>query len=170
MILTTQSHPWRKHKATNFTDASFAARKSTLTRPSGSYVVYDRGNAGESLNTLLLRFFGTDTNNTNFNARVIGWDQETTTGSWEFQILAQLACTLGNVQGTASCAITADDFEVDTIAVTYGNANVSVEAVSPANDVRGAVVRIDTYGAKVVEVLYDRNSSAASCNALWKRA
>lgn len=171
MNLTTARHPWRKLKATNFTDNGFAARQSTLTRPSGNYVVYDLPDGTQtSLNTLLLRPFGTATNNNTFSIRVLGWDKELTTGSWEFQILCELACTLGNIQGTASCAIAAADFEADTIAVTYGNANVSVEAVSPANDVRGAVARIDTYGAQIVECLFTTGGVATSMNVLWKRA
>ncbi len=170
MNLSTQRHPWKKLQATNFTDTSFAARKSTLTRPTGAGVIdLGSGNANV-LNTVLLKFFGTDTNNQNFNVRVLGWDQETTTGSWEFQLLAQFAVTLGNLAGTALCAMVAADFEADTIAVTYGNSNVSAEVISPANDVRGAVARVDAYGATIIEVLFDRNSSAVSANALWKRA
>src|SRR5512139_3726977 len=159
VTLLTMSGMWEKLKSTNFTSAAFGTIKSTLTAPSGDGVIDMLNGAAPGApvqNALLFRFFGTDANNENFNARVWGWSQERTTGSWEAVLLAQFAVTLGNIQGTTGCAITADDFEADTIVLTYG-ASADSAINSPANDVRGAYARVDYQGSSKVQVEFDMN-------------
>jgi hypothetical protein len=169
-LLKTVSPNWVKLKATNFTDTSFAARKSTLTEPTGDGVV-DLSNPGQTSvqNGVMVKFFGTDANNENFKVRIYGWHRCLTAVagvySWEHILLADLACTLGNLAGVASGSILDTDFEVDTITeVTACN----VDLVSPASDIRGAHVMLDVKGASKIEFLFDRNSSAASANALYR--
>lgn len=173
MEIETVTGPWTKLKATNFTNASFGTLKSTLTEPSGDGVIdlavpETKGRGGSVDNALILKFFGTSASDQTANCRVWGWALEATTLSWENVLLAQFALTLGNLAGTASCAITASDFEVDTIALTYGNDDVVVSIVSPGNDVRGAYVMLDAIGFPKLQVEFDRNSSAASLNALYR--
>jgi hypothetical protein len=164
MLIETSMTGWKKLLSANGTDTSFAARKSTLTRPSGSGVI-DAGDGTFTRNAILLRPFGTDTNNNTFLLRVLGWNLEISTNSWEYALLADLSVTLGNIQGTAGCAIAAADFEADTI--TEATA-MGVDLYSPTADVRGAFCRIDTQGAQIIEILGNRNSSAATWNTLYR--
>jgi hypothetical protein len=171
VTLLTMSGMWEKLLSSNSTSASFGTLKSTLTAPSGDGVIDMLNGASPGApvqNALLLRFFGAEASNEAFNARVWGWSQERSTLSWEAALLAQFAVTLGNLAGTASCAIVATDFEADTIALTYG-ASVDVAVNSPANDVRGAYARVDCQGFSKVQIEFDMNSSAASANCLYKR-
>ena len=169
--LMTLANPWVKLKTENFTATDFATLKSTLTRPSGDGVVdllTEAVSPGAKIpNGIVFRPFGTDANDEVFNLRVYGWSQEIKTKSWENILLAELAITLGNIQGTADCAITDNDFEADTIAITYGNSNVSVEAVSPVNNVRGASVRMDIFGSQILQFDFDMDT-AASGNLIYR--
>lgn len=173
MEVETVRAPWVKGKLTNFTGVSFAALKSTLTKPSGDGIIDLNSEGGVTANALLFKFFGTDTNNENFNIRIYGWAEckglGTDKDSWELVLLCQLAVTLGNLAGTANCMITATDFEADTIAVTYGDDKVSVDVVSNAADVRGAHIVVDTKGFGLVQVDGDLNNSAVSWNYGYKR-
>ncbi len=173
MQLETLRAGWIKGKATNFTGASFTDLKSTKAKPSGDGV-FDLNSLGATTcNALLFRFWGTDTNNETFKVRIWGvaeWkDPASDVISYEWTLLAELLCTLGNIQGTAGCMIGSSDFEVDTITLTYGNDDVAISIVSPANDVRGAYALVDTLGHGIVVVDGDRNSSAASWNFGMKR-
>lgn len=177
-MLATAGHPWEKLKATNFTDASFPALVPRLGRPSGDGVISMKAegqHGAPTQNAILFRFFGTGTNNQNFNARVYGWDacpnakQPNYNTPYHFVLLAQLAITLGNLGGVANTGIEAADFEADTVVVTYGNDDIDISHNSNAGDVRGMYVRVDTMGCELVQVTFDRNSSAASANCLYKK-
>lgn len=182
MELETLRSDWVKLSATNLTtsfDANFAKslvainQGSSLQPPATGNFINMNPQGSKVTNSLLLRFFGTDTNNETLNARIWGlspwYDKVNAKFSWEFALLAQLAMTLGNIQGTAGCMITATDFEVDTYAVTYGAENVNVYVVSPANGLRGAHVVVDNIGFGLVAIEGDLNSSAVSWNCGYKR-
>ncbi len=172
MLLETLSTPWNKLLAANSTSASFASRVPTLIEPTGGGVIDASSPGIVGQNGLVLRFFGTDTNDETFNARILGWSQTKVSGinlCWDFILLAQFQLTLGNLAGTAGCAITATDFEADTISITYGNEDVTLAVVTPGNDVRGAYAVVDLMGALKAEILFDMNSSAVSANCLWRK-
>lgn len=174
MEIETLRSPWVKGKATNFTGASYTGIVPTTTRPAvnANYGVIDLNAIGsKTSNALKFKFFGTSANNQNFNIRIWGGDEcyiDPAT-SYEFVLLCELAITLGNLAGVTGTAMASTDFEADTIALTYGNDDVAVSIVSPANDVRGASILVDTQGSGFVIVDGDRNSSAASWNYLYKR-
>ena len=164
--IKTVNVPWTKLKATNFTDASFASRVSTLTEPAeGSGVVKIKNVGGRPVdNAMMLRFFGAGSDNQTFAVRVLGWAQEVSTGSWEYAIIGDFTCTLSASTGTASCAITNSDREVDTIADVTA---CVTEIVSPGGDIRGAHATIDIRGFSYVEFLFDM-TGATSGNLLWR--
>jgi hypothetical protein len=176
LALATAYSPFRRVKATNFatsfqtvrqqkTEPTFDGLLKTFSPPANQF-------GGLVQNWLLLRPYGTDANDEAFNMRV--WGMRAALGdtdgdvSYEFQLLAQFACTLGNIQGAANCLIGASDFECDTITLTYG-ATADVQIVSPANNERGAWCAVDMRGCVCPLVDFDMNSSAASANALWAR-
>ena len=174
--LLTTYHPFRRVKATNFT-GSFQAVRQQKSEPAFSGLLKEfapKAYAFGSLvsNWLVLRPYGTDASDETFNMRVYGWRAALGDAdgdvSYEAQLLAQFACTLGNVQGAADCLINASNFECDTIVTTYG-ASADVQVVSPANDLRGAWCAVDLRGCVWPMVDFDMNSSAASANALWAR-
>lgn len=170
VTLLTASSAWQLLGSSNFTDASFATLKTTLTKPSGAGVLdfISGGVQGKPIpNSIILRPFGTANSNDTFKMRVWAWSHELSTGSWENQLLGEFLCTLGNVVGVASCAINASNREADTIAKTYGS-DVDISINSPANDVRGAYVRLDLQGGELCQVQFDMNSSATGANALYR--
>lgn len=167
--LMTVANSWTKLASSNFA-TTFGTLKSTLTEPTGSNVIKTlNSGAGAAIqNAILLRFFGTNASDNTGKVRVWGWSKESSTGSWENVLLAEFAITLGNIQGTANCAITANDFEADTITLTYGNDDVDVSINSPANNVRGAYAQVDIKGSQKVQIEFDINSSATDLNCLYK--
>jgi len=174
MQMETLRAGWTKLSPTNLT-GSFAATFSapTLTKPSGARYIDLNSDGGTTCNALLFKFFGTDAANEGFLARIWGiaeWVNPTTRRvSYEFALLCELSITLGNNAGAAGCMIEAADFEADTIELTYGNDDVTVSLVSPANDLRGASALVDTLGHGMIAVEGDLNSSTASWNAAYKR-
>lgn len=169
----TIASSWQRLFATNSTASSFASRAETLTRPvhsSTQGIIEMSPGGGAGPNGLMLLFFGTDANNENFNARILGWDYSLLAGVevWNFVVLCQFAVTLGNIAGVAGGEVSATGFVADTIALTYGNDDVSVDITSPANDVRAHAI-LDTKGCRIVEVQFDMNSSAASANCLYRK-
>ncbi len=172
VLFTTMAGRWQRTHTTNSTATSFATRNETLVQPVGEGIIEMSGNSEANAvpNGITMLFFGTSADNQNFNARVLGWDFSLVAGVqvWNYVMLCQFAVTLGNLAGAAGGEITTTGFVADTIALTYGNDDVSVDIVSPANDIRAHAV-IDAKGFRKLEVLFDRNSSAASCNCLYRK-
>jgi len=178
MLIETRSSPWRKLRATNFTPGTLAnpapmrvtvpGDKSSgqLDGPWGDGVVEvcQRG-GGVSPEWCAVKPFGTDLADEIFNLCLGAGG--TDFGSWEFLLVCELAVTLGNVAGTAGCAITATDFEADAITVTYGNDDFSTEFVSASNDVRGATARFKLLGCQRLLFSFGTNT-AASANLLYR--
>jgi hypothetical protein len=186
MLLETLRTEWTRLSATNYTAASFTDYKSTAltaaTKPDTVFgtaltnLIILGGDSGAlTTNGLLFKFWGVGSNNNTFKIRLWGVDFWTNPDaqnrrSVELALICELLCTFGNsLTGVANCMITASDTEVDTIALTYGNANINNSIVSPANDVRGANVLVDVAGFGMVLVDGDLNSSATSWNAAYKR-
>ncbi len=168
MLLQTLSGDWQKLKATNFTSADFGTLKSTTTEPTGDGVIDMANKSGATQNGIRIKPFGTDANNETFSMRVWGWDRILLGGIyvWENILICEVACTLGNLAGAALCAITASDFEVDTITLTTPAASTSIYIHTQAvADVRGAFLFADTFGSRLVQIEFDMGTGA-SANAL----
>jgi len=182
VMLMTMSDRFRRVRQTNCTDNGFPSRLIQAARPSGNgnsaaqataSAVFDLGTdmAGSAAqNGLVLKPYGAGSNNNTFSLRVIGWrkidEGDPATSIWDPTVLCELAVTLSSTPiGLAGKVILATDLFADTIAVTYGNANVSVEAVSPANDIAAHAV-VDLKGFQLVEVTFTTGGSATNCNAL----
>jgi hypothetical protein len=122
----------------------------------------DTGYETVSNQNLFLQPYGSDANNETLKARIIGWSYLRASGLWVPHLLAQFTVTLGNL----AAGLGTNTFLADTIDLEYGDA--SLIRISPANDIPGSVV-LDVRGAQLVEIDFDRNSSAASANALYRR-
>ena len=103
--------------------------------------------------------------------RIIGWSM--TVGDdpanrlWIPLMLAELACTASTAVGIGTTAdVLATERFADTLSLTHGNANVSVEFLSNAANVIAHAV-CDLKGAMKLEFSFHTNSSATSVNALY---
>lgn len=131
-------------------------------------------NIGAIYNVGIFQFFGTGNDDTTFLARILGWRYVTDapgtpeTAIWVPVPLLELTCTLSTATGVAGGTVGSSDRFADTLAIvgTTGNDDVSIDIVSPANNTPAHVV-VDLKGFQKVEVIFDRNSSASSCNGLW---
>jgi len=160
-----------KAAAANQTDASFPNKIPTLTEPTGNAVI-DLSTGGEVINNIIIVPFGTDAADETFKLRCIGWWFIGTKGSgtevWIPILLSEVTCTLSATVGVATGDIDNTEFFVDTLVLDTGNANISTEIVSPTGDEIAHIVQ-DVKGFAKSELTFDRNSSAASCNALVKK-
>ena len=182
VMLMTMSDRFRRVRKTNCTDNGFPSRLITATEPSGTgnsaaqataSAVFDLGTdtAGSAAqNGLVIKPYGAGADNATFSLRVIGWrkvdEGDPATSIWDPTVLVELACTLSATPiGLAGKVIVATDLFADTITLTYGNANVSNEIISPANNIAAHAV-VDLKGFQKVEITFTTGGSATNCNAL----
>jgi hypothetical protein len=85
---------------------------------------------------------------------------------WTYGLLAALTCALSTKPGVALGPVDASHRYCDTIALTAGNASVSVEVVSPTNN-QAAHALVDCKGAELVAVKFALNASASGANTLF---
>lgn len=185
MLIETLGLEWFKARQANATDASFPSRIPQATEPTGvgdsvaqataSAVIDLRGGSGNVVqNAIVVRPFGAGSDNNTMSVRFIGWTyltdytRDPNTGIWVPTLLAELACTLSAVVGVAGKAVVATDRFADTITLTYGNDDVSIDIVSPANDLSAHAV-LDLKGSQKLEICTSTGSSATSCNCLIRK-
>lgn len=178
MLLETLSTSFRKARSVNQTSTSFVAKIPTVTEPKGDVgtatgaSVIELGNyGGTTQNGVLACFYGVGSNDNTFSARLIGWrsigENAVSTMLWIPVLLAEYQVTLSSTYpGIASKTIIATEFFADTITLTYGNANVSEEIVSPTTNAGIAHVVADLKGFQKLEFTFNTGSSATDCNAL----
>src|SRR6185503_16249207 len=126
------------------------------------------GNASYVPSRLLLIPFGGNDSNDVFNMRVWGWSQVVNqTQLWIPQLLVELACTLGNIDGAA---IAANMKPCDTLVVTYGSTDeptLGVTVMSPANDVSGQAI-VHLRGCEYIEFDFDLSTNCDAMNCFWR--
>ena len=147
----------------NYSSASFRITAfNTLTEPvsaatatATSAYVHHLGKRGADVPAeVLIHPFGTGANNTTGSLRILAWylcgSGTTSTQFWKAVPLAEIAFTLGASVGIAGAAQVAADRDADTITLTTGNANISIDLNSPADDtIASALVTLK--GANKVE-------------------
>jgi hypothetical protein len=179
--LNTNSNPLVRLLSANdaTVGTSIADPADTLTNPivtstgaTASGIVLLGYGGSASPNWLKIVPYGTDTSAQTFLMavyaieRVLGGPAGVP-DSWNFRLLAGFTCTLGTKAGLAGAAVNGSQLYVTTITLNTneGNANVSCMIVSPGSN-REAHVVVDTGGAEAAKILFARNSSAISMNAL----
>lgn len=177
MLLETESMSFRKVRAVNQTSNGYVSKLPTATEPSGdagtatgASVIDLAPKQGAAQNGLIVVFYGVGSNNNTFSARVIGWrvtgENNVDTLLWIPVVLCEFAVTLSSTPiGVANKTIVATELFADTIALTYGNDDVSVDIVSPAADIIAHAV-LDLKGFMKAELSFTTGGSATSCNAL----
>lgn len=151
--------------ATNATDSSFPSRVPTATEPSGAGVLdLSFPNSTAVPNHLLLLPYAIGADDVTFNMRVLGW--ALVSDLYVPTILAEVACTACTVTGVAAKTVLDTERFCDTLTLTYGNAGISAEVVSPGNNIVGHLL-LDLKGHSTVEVIFDA-TGATSMNALYR--
>ena len=186
MRIETQAGRWRRARLTNCTDASFPSKVATLTKPSGkgdsaaqatASAVFDLCNTPDNSdafvqNAIRLKLYGAGSNDNTMSCQVIGWSYLFESGNpatavWDPTVLVELQGTLtSTITGPSGGVITTTDLFADAITLTYGNDNVSIDRVSPSNNI-AAHVLLDFKGFQLLEFTFTTGSSATNCNALW---
>lgn len=163
--IETRMRPLSKALSTSATDASFPSKVPTTTEPTGIGVLeLQRLETRATFpSNIFLIPYGVGNDDHTFDMRVIGWRKVATL--WVPTVLTQVAVTLSTAVGVAGAAVTNSERFADTISITIGNSNVSVEVVSPANNTVAHMV-VDVKGSQKVELTFDLGSGT-NCNALW---
>lgn len=161
-----------------------------LATPSGLYttardgVITFGGGGGLTANGLVFSPFGVGTAGFTFDMYIFGWRDSlgaqgtiNSQKTWRPDLLARWTCTLaspttfatapagGDIASLSSSPI----YYCDTLALVFGNANVSVETISPTGGFI-ASGRLDGIGYRLIEVRFATGStgtSATSANAQY---
>lgn len=172
-ILKTQAGVYRKARSSNATDSAFASKVPTSTKPSGTGVITLMTNVpGQPIPNLIeVCAYAVANNNDTFNFRVIGWKQlgsDPNTSLWVPRTLAEIACTVGTAAVAASGKdLLTTELFADTMSLTVGNANVTVNIVSPADNTI-AYASIDIQASPIVEIIFDDGTGGSGgMNALY---
>lgn len=166
VLIRQQQTSFTRARATNDTASSFASRIPTVTEPTGTGVLNTSGA------DLLIVPFGVGSDNQTGSVRVIGWraidtkDQQNTQGRtlWIPVILAEVVATLSAAVGIAGAIIDETNRFADTLTLTTGNDDVSVDFTSPTGDVIAHIV-VKGKGFEKVEVTH-KVTTATSLNSL----
>lgn len=164
-----------KARSVNQTSAAFVSKVPTGTEPTG-----DAGSAtGASIIELGVDYFpppktvvnvipfGVGADDSTMSVRIIGWAKAGTgtTALWIPVTLAELLCTLSTAVGVAAKYVVNTERFADTITLTYGNDDVSIDLGSPANNTI-AIASVLIKNFQKLEISLQTGGSATSCNAL----
>ena len=156
---------YAKVLGTNSTSTNYPSRVATATEPTGAGVLDMSVGNGLSREKLVLIPYGQDEADKTLKMMVLGW--QIVSDLWVPVSLCELTCTLCNKTGVAAKSVLNTEFFCDTLALTAGYSTTACEVNTPTGDVIAhAVVNVKGYAK--VEVIFDRNSSATSANALYK--
>ena len=171
MLMETFSGNWIRARTTNSTASSYAAKIPTLTEPTGAGVWTTDKGGGRIQNVVTVKPYAIASDNDTFKMRVIGWNKcdEGTPAAvmWFPTVLVDLALTASAEVGVAGGVVLGTERFADTMTLTTGNDDVSVDIVSPTGDVSAHAV-IDLKGSQKIEFSFAIVSGATSMNALFK--
>ncbi len=175
--LLTSAGPFLRARGVNANDASFPSRIPTIAEPSSAIATaagtqqainIADGNFGVGQNSALIVPYGLGANNDGFSIRMIGWrsiNRDGATRLWVPVILAEVACLMSAAVGIAGAAVINTEAFCDTLTLVTGNANISVETVSPTGDVIGHII-VALKGFQKLELTFDQTTNTPTTNAL----
>lgn len=187
VMIQTLGAPFRKMRTTNTTDSAFtgnAARIPTITLPDGvgdaaaqtTSAVHRFGlDVGSvTANGCLAVFYATGADNVTFNARCYAWTPQPGSNSvpvlWVPVLLCEVALIASTIVGVAGAPVVATERFADTVTLTIGNANISIETLSPGTTTANsgiAHVLLDFKGPQLIEWVLDVGT-ATDANGLFK--
>jgi hypothetical protein len=169
--LYTASTVFRKVLTSNSANAAYATKIDVVALPtSAGYINLASGSAGDyTPNSVLFKFYGTNSDNQTGNCRVYGLrpcQDSTGTLSYTHVLLGEWAFTLSAaLTGVAGGLVGASEYYADTVTRTYGIENVSDQLLSPTGDVPAQVL-MDAKGHSVLFVEF-KVGTATNLNALY---
>lgn len=166
----------------NVTASSFTQPVPKTSTPSGDGVIPFGAGGSIAASGLLLVPYGVGTDNTAFLMNVFGWREVFGTADgfgaagqqtlWIPVCLATFTgCTLDSaLPGLSNTPLGTTQLLCSAVTLGVGNANVSVEVVSPGHAAHQvAHVLLQAKGFKFLEVQFSTNSAVTSCNALYAK-
>lgn len=184
MLLDTMSMAFRKAKLANGDGTGFPSRIPTTTEPEGDAntstgtSVHDLGgkNGGATQNGALFVPYCLGADGDDFSMRVIGWRSiKSLTDAalktlWVPVILVEVACEAGTAAGVAGSAVLNTEVFAESMTLTYGNDDVSIDIVSPGASTNFIAHFVcDLKGFQKFECTFDRSTGTndpTSCNCL----
>lgn len=171
MLLETVSTDGKLVRAVNSTATSFATPVALAARPvlrgasasELSFVSLRDGSGGRVQNAFLMFPIGVGADDTTFSFRVYGVKRVVSEPGTELYfrfILAEFACTLSASVGLAGRIPDETNRFADTITLVFGNDDVTVEIISPANNTP-AHVMMDAKGVADVEFAFDMTGATS---------
>jgi hypothetical protein len=178
-----QTRPFQRALAANANTSSFASKIPTITEPTNDGVLNLVSSGVQVPKWIMLMPIGLGANNDGFSMRVLGWrhiggNTETAAARlWIPGIVAEYACTLGNVTGIASSPVLNTEFFCDTIApVAARQADCTIAAgtavqtlyqvISPVNDTPGYAL-IPIFAWEKIEFQFDQTTNTPTMNVLY---
>lgn len=167
----TLSTNWRRAFVTNPTDSSYPSTASTATEPTGDGI-HNAGFGGiKAQNGIVVMPFGIGDDDDVFNMRAWGWTRlgdNPETSIWIPMLLADFVCTMSTSTGVANKLLLSTERLCDTITLTTGNDDVSIDIVSPTGNVPAHAV-LDLKGSQKVTFTFDQHTgSPTSFNTLFR--
>ena len=184
--LMSDAGVWRRWRTTNTTTSSFTTpavtwlkdfvfqspgdNASQVTSPARWRAADVAG--GKVRNTLKCQFYAVGSDGNTMLARFITWtvlnEGDPSKACVVPDILFEVTCTLSTFAGVGSLYLPSTVLFADTIALTALSANaVDVVVRSPAANYP-ATVKVDVEAGQVWEMQFHTNSSATSCNGIWR--
>ena len=161
------------------TATTFPSKIPTTTQPSGDgVIVFGHGGGEDCPGHLMLIPYGAGSATNTMNVQVIGWRATRLNIGvklWIPVVLCTYAVTLGTGTGVAGADLTTTALFATTITstggptfITSGAAPVSIDwlQISPGSNGIGMISQ-RSFGFRLLEVIFNTNSSATSCNALY---
>ena len=134
------------------TAASITPPSPTITEPTGNGVFAMDQSVG--FNSAAFAFFGGNSNNGTFTARITGWRK--LGDLWIPVPLLALAGTLGAMTGVAGQAVTNSQLFADTLTASTAF-TTAYEIINPTAD-QIALVKVDAFGCRKLQVQLAKNS------------
>lgn len=151
MNITTFSDAFRSLFSAVVTGGTITAPSATSTEPTGDGILRMDSNP---FNSAVFAFFGGNSNNGTFTARITGWRK--IGDLWVPVPLLALAGTLGAMTGVSGQSVTNSQLFADTITASTAFTS-AYEIINPAND-QVALVKVDAFGCQKLQVQVAKNS------------
>jgi hypothetical protein len=176
------SQPVRRVRATSYASAGYPTRIATVTKPSGDGVILCGDTGYETVSHIKIVPFGAGADAGTFGMKVLGWMVTAEPGVGTKQLwtpveLVTFAVALTTKVGVDGTPVTSTDRFCDTITSTGGRTFITSGAapivdrwfqISPTGDAIGMIMQ-PTLGFQLLELIFDNQSSATNCNALWSK-